>query len=655
MLRLRTPLRAAARLWVALLWALSGSCGPPQSFVVVHFDAGGVSLAAVTALDLDLTLAGKQDEQRIDPHGELAFPTSLTLDLGASSGSLAVTAFAVRADGNAVARAMGSVEVQPGSRNDLWLVFEPTQAAQLALSPVTTDVGPTRFDRPAEVKVEVRNVGVQKSGALDLTVTGNTWTLQSHTCMQPLPGSATCTATLQLRPSAEEESIAQLVVRATPGGMAQATLRGTGTRLVSLQRIGGVGADSVNSVAIDDQGSLIASGFFSSTVNFGRGDVSSVGLYDAFVSKYDAQGGLVWSKQFGSVDREQAVAVAVDASRNVLVTGYFRNSVSFGGPALTSAGNADIYIAKYTADGTHLWSKRIGGVDDDVPLAMAVDASGNILVSGYFYLTVDFGAGNVTSAGDADVFLLKLAPDGSHLWSKRVGGVGNDVSRALAVRSNGDVAISGHFTGSVNLGGGPLTSLGGIDVFLAVYDSSGQHLWSRREGGTGSDSSYALAFDSAGNLVTCGGIGGAVSIDSRALPYAGGLDVFIAKYNTVGSHQWSRSFGSGLDDLAYALAVDASGQILMTGNFVGNVDFGGGPLLGKAGSSDAFIAKYDAAGAHLWSKSYGDTQLDAGFAIAIDRTGQAVLGGIFQQAVDFGRGPVTSAGDTDGFLLRLLY
>ena len=116
----------------------------------------------------------------------------------------------------------------------------------------------------------------------------------------------------------------------------------------------------------------------------------------------------LWSKGFGDGSHQAAEAVAVDASGNVIVTGNFEGTVDFGGGALTSTGSRDIFVAKFGSDGAHLWSKSFGAGDDQITQAVTVDASGNVIVTGWFYGTVDFGGGALTSAGSFDIFVAKF-------------------------------------------------------------------------------------------------------------------------------------------------------------------------------------------------------------------------------------------------------
>ena len=271
---------------------------------------------------------------------------------------MTLVAYASLPGGDAVARASAEVQVLPGSNREVRLVFEPTRAAHLLVSPGEYSFGPTLLSSPGQAQIEVRNDGIQKSGALEASISGDAFVLASSTCQGALAGSASCVLSVQLRATAEADYSGVLTVRATPGHATASASRQRNTPYLGS-------APGWHRQRHDQRCRHRRPtpgdrrGYFRNTANFGGGDVTSVGLYDAFVVKYDAQGGLLWSKQFGSPDGDHVLAVAVDASRNVWVTGYFNGTVSFGGAPLTSAGNADIYIAKYAADGTHLWSKRI--------------------------------------------------------------------------------------------------------------------------------------------------------------------------------------------------------------------------------------------------------------------------------------------------------
>jgi hypothetical protein len=410
-----------------------------------------------------------------------------------------------------------------------------------------------------------------------------------------------------------------------------------------------------NGVATDTSGNAVTVGQFLGTVNFGGGNVTTGGSYDIFAVKYSSSGGHTWSKRLGGSGSDNAYGVAVDRNGSVLVAGSFYSpSVDFGGGALTNAGYQDAFVAKYASDGSYLWAKRLGGANTDIATAVAVDTNGNVVVAGYFQGTVDFGGGGLTSGGGSDIFVAKYASDGSYLWAKRFGGTSSDIPKAVAVDGSGNVAVAGYFQGTVNFGGGTLTSAGSSDIFVAKYSSTGSHLWSKSFGSTSSDYGYAVAIDGSGNVVVAGDFVGTVDFGGGALTASGGGNIFLAKYSATGGYLWVKNFGtsSSLAPHASGVAVDGNGNIALTGAITDYVDFGGGQLMASQITGDIFVAKFSAGGTHVWSKRAGGDYNDHGNAIAFDGSGNVFDAGDFYTQANFGGATMYSPGGTDAYLVK---
>jgi hypothetical protein len=337
----------------------------------------------------------------------------------------------------------------------------------------------------------------------------------------------------------------------------------------------------------------------------------------------------VGSQRFGGTAADAAYSIAVDAAGNHLVAGRFGGTVDFGGGTLVSAGSSDAFLAKYDAAGNHLWSRRFGSTGLDYARDVAVDVAGDVLVAGWFNGTVDFGGGPLASAGSDDVFVARFDSAGNHLWSRRYGSSASDKGDAVAVDGAGNAFVTGYFQGTSSFGGAPLTSAGGWDVFLVKVDAAGAHLWSLGLGGSGSsDEGRDLAVDGAGHVVLAGHFENAVDFGGGGLSSAGLLDVFVAKYDGAGAHQWSRRFGDTSADFGESITVDGAGAVVVTGSFQGTADLGGASL-SSAGGQDIFVAKYDSGGTHLWSRAFGSTGTDFGYAVATGAGGEVLLAGSF--------------------------
>lgn len=417
------------------------------------------------------------------------------------------------------------------------------------------------------------------------------------------------------------------------------------------RRAGDALDDYGRAVAVDGLGRVVVAGTFQGMINCGGDDLWSEGKGDIFVATYDTEGAHAWSRRFGGAHADVGHAVAVDAAGNVVVAGSFTGTVDFGGGALVSDdGSADIFVAKFSASGTHTWSRRFGDGGTDLCRFVAVDASGNVFAIGEFEGAVDFGGGARASAGGSDAFVAMFDADGTHRWSRRLGDADDDYGVSVAVDGRDRVIATGEFVGTADFGGGDLTGAGNDDIFLACYDVNGAHLWSRAFGNTGYDGGHVVATDAAGNVYLTGEMEMAVNFGGNDLTSAGAQDIFLAAFDAGGQHLWSRCFGDAGNDRPHALAVDAGGNVILGGFFAGTVDFGGGSLSSESGSEDIFLAGFSADGAHQWSVRFGGAQPDAMYSAALDRWGNVLTTGTFGGAVNFGGGDLASLGEGDVFI-----
>ena len=369
----------------------------------------------------------------------------------------------------------------------------------------------------------------------------------------------------------------------------------------------------------------------------------------ALVAIAGSAAGTPWARGFGGAASDVGYGLAVDSSGNTVMTGRVESGVDFGGGVVCQP--ATVFVSKYSPTGARLWSKCLGGVrGGGTGRAVAVDGNGNVLVTGKFSGTVDFGTGPLTSAGASSIFVAKYSAAGVPVWSRAFGGGFNDVGNGVAVDAGGNVVIIGTAAGTVNFGGGPIAA-NGYTIVVAKFSPAGGHLWSRGFGDSFSNSGNAVAVDPSGNIAVTGAFSGPADFGGGTL-FSSGVDVFLAKLSPAGGHVWSRHFGAVLAVHAgNGVACDGSGNVLVTGSFENSIDLGGGWTRSFA-HKDMFVAKYSPAGAYLWSKLAGGFYDDAGKAVAVDPIGKVVVTGTFQAAVNFGTGSLISAGRSDIFVAR---
>ncbi|MDC3980022.1 SBBP repeat-containing protein [Polyangium jinanense] len=409
-------------------------------------------------------------------------------------------------------------------------------------------------------------------------------------------------------------------------------------------------------IATDAQGNVIVVGQFVGTIDLGGGPLTTPNtVHDILVAKYDAQGNHVWSRRFGANGTDGARGVAVDSTGNIVVTGVFQSTVDFGGgPHVSVSGTSDVFVLKLSSAGAFVWSRAYGAAGGDEGSAVAVDPAGNVIVVGHYRNTVDFGGGAMTAAGLDDHFVLKLDPAGLHVWSRSYGDATSQGMRGVATDAAGDVYFTGFMEGTVNFGGGDLISLGGQDAMLVKLTAAGQHQWSRRLGGIGTQIGNGVTVDGAGNVIVIGAAAGTVDYGGGDLTSAGSNDIFVAKYAGTGVFQWAKLFGDTGDQVGFAVATDAQNNVVLAGRMTGSVNFGGASPLASLGGNDAFVVRLDALGAYVSGRRGGDNLEQWGRSTAVDGSGNVFVGGRFQGTLDLGTGFVSSAGANDAYVAKLL-
>jgi hypothetical protein len=232
-------------------------------------------------------------------------------------------------------------------------------------------------------------------------------------------------------------------------------------------------------------------------------------------------------------------------------------------------------------------------------------------------------------------------------WSKHFGGKSYDQGNAIAVDKDRNVYVAGYFndTTSFNITA-DLVAKGSSDIFVAKLDWTGNTLWVKQFGGSGSDAAMALKLDTANNIYITGYISDTVDFNPGGTPYeliaTTGSDIFVAKLDTAGSVVWAKSMdGATGSDEGRALALDAEGNVHTTGVFYGTVDFDPDPAVTfnlSGTSSEIFISKLDNNGQFVWARKMGGPRLDSGEGIGVDQDGNVYTTGSFQRTADFDPG-----------------
>jgi len=359
-----------------------------------------------------------------------------------------------------------------------------------------------------------------------------------------------------------------------------------------------------------------------------------------------------WVRSEGGTVSELGLGVTTDASGNVIVTGFFSGRPTFGGTVLSSGGGTDMFLVKYDAFGTMLWVKSAGSPDTTAGWGVATDAAGNIYVTGRYQGTPTFGGTTLTNAGRDDIFVAKYDAGGNPLWAKSAGGSGIDRARGIATDGSGHIIVGGRYQGTATFGSTTLNSVGGDDIVVARYDGAGTVVRATSAGGPGNDRCWgvAVAGDGSNDVVMTGFFADSAMFDGVMVRGAGGADIFVAKYNSGGTVQWAWPGGGSGADTGWDIATDGS-DIYVVGSFSGTATIGSATLL-SAGQQDIFVARYNGVGNLLWARPAGGVNNDSGIGIGVDGSHNVVITGLFQSSATFSGTTLTASGGSDGYIAK---
>jgi hypothetical protein len=418
----------------------------------------------------------------------------------------------------------------------------------------------------------------------------------------------------------------------------------TGT-LVWVQHFATDATDVVEVVGIslDPTGNVLIDGWISGQSTFGSITLAGTGGRTtgdgiaAFAAKLDSAGNVLWADQLAGTSADTfGFNIATDALGNAYVAGGFALTQTIGASTLTSVGEYNGFVAKLSPSGAVVWAKNVAAGPGYVQCyGIGVDKSGNVYTSGSFEGAAHFGSYSLTSAGDYDIYVIKLNSAGTVQWAHQLGGTANDWGGVLTLDRSGNIYVGGDTNGdpSVNAYFG--------QVFVAKLNSSGTVQWTRAYGAGSANSAGSFAVDALGNLYVGGLFQGAIAFDSFSFTGASGDNSFLIKLNSAGTCQWAHAFTGGDQFLGATLAVDSSYNVFAVGSLDNMVNFDTDPQgtadLSSAGSHDGLVLELSQPGplsytapAASGSASY-NLELSQGYVDLVDNSTGLVVA---QKSID---------------------
>lgn len=417
---------------------------------------------------------------------------------------------------------------------------------------------------------------------------------------------------------------------------------------------GGPGDESAYDIITDGQGNIYLTAIFTGTATFGSFTFTSQGGFDFILAKLDAAGNFLNVISTGGPGDDSCSTLLLDGAGNVYVIGVFNETASFGPYTLTSAGGRDIFVAKLGPAFNYLWAIRAGGPTWDNVTSLALDGTGNLLFSGTFEQTADFGPTTLVSNGESDIYVAKLGLAGNWLWTLQAGGPGWDYNFSLVPDSAGNLHLAGMFSDTASFGSITLTSVGGGDVYTAKMDPAGNFLWVVFGGGTDFDYAGDLILDSAGNIYLTGRIDSATaSFGPFTLESYGIGDVFAGKLDPAGNWLWAVNAGGSSWEYGARIALDSAGYPLLVGYFESPSAAFGPFTLVNSGICNGYMARLDPGGNFLWAMGIGGSGYDGINGIWVDSQDNTLIWGAFNSpSLAFGSTTLINSGGYDLFLTK---
>jgi uncharacterized delta-60 repeat protein len=427
---------------------------------------------------------------------------------------------------------------------------------------------------------------------------------------------------------------------------------GTKDNKAFTKQLGSSGEDVAIGVAVDSSGNSYVTGY----TDGGLDGNSSSGKKDFFLIKYNSSGTKEWTKQEGSSGDDYAYGVAVDSSDNIYVTGYTDKKLHGN----NNSGRFDMFLVKYNSSGARQWTKQLGTSNNEYASAIATDSSDNIYVTGMTWGGLDgstkpkycMGYGTVKAFKECtDIFLVKYNSSGTKQWVKQLEGSSKsfDNAQGLAVDSSDNIYVAGFTNGGLDGN----TSSGKHDILLVKYNSGGSKQWLQQFGSSNNDMGLEVNVDSKGNIYVTGKTEGGLDGNTNS----GKNDIFLVKYNSSGTKQWTQQLGTPTFEEGNGVAVDSSDNIYVSGWTRGKLDT-------YAGGDDAIVLKYNSSGTKQWTRQFGapsfleksqynsssqmTTSEDKGIGVAVDSSGNIYVTGNTKGGLDGN----TNSGKKDIFLVK---
>jgi hypothetical protein len=430
---------------------------------------------------------------------------------------------------------------------------------------------------------------------------------------------------------------------ATAGGGGVAGMGGVGgapptcddcTGDVLWSRAYGTTGASSDVVATVVEGDVVFAVATDGDIDFGGGLLAAAGDgVSIAVARLDASGGHVWQRRFTGSGVEVPLALEALPGGDVIVVGYFAQTIDLGGVVASTSGSGDRdgFIARLDGtSGALVWQEILSGNDDQYVRDVAVSSTGRIVAIGDFETQVNIDGVVTTVQGDTDAVVVEFGVDGGALSTNVVASTATDTGERIAFHSDGDVIVAGDYETTLDIGGNLLPNASQLEVFVAKMDLGGAVAWATSLGGN--NYQYARGLDVRGDrLVLGGGFQSELRFDDTVVTadYEAQQYVAVASANdgsAVSIGAYGQVANGDRADRVVTPSFDNVGHIVAAGWFEGLASIGSENYASAAGSKDIIVVKTAEDGTVFWTQSFGDDGLDQAHDVAIDDEQSVIVG-----------------------------
>ncbi len=311
--------------------------------------------------------------------------------------------------------------------------------------------------------------------------------------------------------------------------------------------------DIGTSVLIDEIGNIFVGGYTWGNLN----ENINMGSSDSFLTKFDQNGNIIWTKQWGTRFEDRCYSIKLDKSENIYLLGYSETEFN----EETNSGDRNIFLVKYNKDGILQWTKEFGSIDFDEGTSIAIDTNENIYITGYTW--GDIVENIYSDTNGSDIFLMKLDSNGNNIWVKQFNSIGTQIGYSVITDNEDNIFLEGITESSFenNL------HIGFSDVVLMKFDSNGNNLWTKEFGSNSYDEGKSIIIDNQKNIFIVGNTQGSFN----EFENKGKRDIFLTKLDNLGNIIWTKQWGTNNHDNGNSVTIN-NNKIFITGDTEGELN-----------------------------------------------------------------------------------